>query len=287
MSFVLSILILALGLTGLSWGIYLSVRIFRIPDITTDGAFTLGAATTAMILAAGESWITALAFSLLAGIMAGSATGIVHSFLKVDPLLSGILVMTALYSVNLLIMGRSNIPLIETSSIFDTIPGERTQLKQLGVLLVLISMTGFLLRRFLKTDLGLVMRATGDSESMVRAMGTDPRKIKVLGLAIANMLTAASGSLVAQIQQFTDINMGIGIVVFGLGAVMIGKALQNTVNARGPGPELLFVLLGCVVFRAIMGLLLLSGIDPYLMKLATSSVVLLFVGASLIRRQNA
>lgn len=279
MQYYLTAVSLALALSGLAWGIFLSIKIFNIPDITTDGSFTLGAVVSAVHLFNGGSWPVAILLSIVAGSLAGLATGIIHTKLKVNALLSGILVMTALYSVNLLLLGKSNLPLLQTDNIFATTnPIFSFFNYQFFVLIIIGSLLFWAFHLMLKTDFGIAMRATGNAEEMAQAFGVNTNKMKILGLAIANGLTALSGSLVAQIQQFADINMGVGIVIVGLGSVMIGEAIMHFVGKNGIAAKLLGVLLGCILFRCVIAFVLASGVDPNFLKLITAGIVLLFVG---------
>ena len=214
MTFYLSAIILGLGFSLLALGIFLSLRVFNFPDITTDGSFTLGGAVTAVMLVDGYNPFATLIVAMLFGAAAGMCTGIIHTKMKVNPLLSGILMMTALYSVNLAIMGRSNIPLIEQEKIFEII-----HLSEFATMFLFAVVFWFLLSLLLKTDFGLAMRATGNNEQMIRSLGVSTDRMKITGLAISNSLTALSGYLIVQYQGFADINMGIGIVILGLGSV--------------------------------------------------------------------
>ena len=278
MQFYLTAICLGLSLTMLGWGIYLSLKIFNIPDITTDGSYTLGAAITAIQLSNGSNWQLALLFSFLGGALAGMLTGFIHTRLRVNALLSGIIVMTALYSINLMIMKRSNIPLLQVNHVFASLQlVSDPYTNQILIVLAGTLFIGFLLFYMLKTDFGIAMRATGNSESMVSAMGVNTNRMKIIGLGIANSLTALSGSIVAQLQQFSDINMGIGIVIFGLGSVMIGETTMTLLKKNGILWRIFGVLFGCVVFRLIIAFTLASGADPNLLKLITALVVLVFV----------
>ncbi len=173
---------------------------------------------------------------MLAGAVAGTCTGLIHTKLRIDALLAGILVMTGLYSVNLIILGRSNVPLINMHTVFQTFSFFSTDLyNQLFVALVMIVLLVFLLRYLLLTDFGIAMRATGNNPVMTQSMGINNDIIKIIGLAMANALTALSGFLVAQYQNFTDINMGIGIVITGLGSVLIADALRIWLNVTRIG----------------------------------------------------
>ena len=289
MVFYLTALVLGLCLSAMGLGIYITMKIFRIPDITTDGSYTLGAVVTAILLIEGWPLPAIIAVTILAGAVAGILTGLVHTRLKIDALLAGILVMTGLYSVNLSLMGRSNIPLLESANIFTALAlFPKAIYNELWVggffLLVLSGMLAYLLR----TDFGIAMRATGNSESMTRALGINSDRMKIIGLAIANALTALSGFLVAQYQNFTDINMGIGIVLVGLGSVLIGDALINWLGVRSIWQQLLLVLAGCILFQMVLAVALSLGINPNLLKLITAVFVLTIVGLPrLLQKKNA
>jgi putative ABC transport system permease protein len=286
MQFYLTAICLGLSLTMLGWGIYLSLKIFNIPDITTDGSYTLGAAITAIQLSNGLNWQLALLFSFLGGALAGMLTGFIHTRLRVNALLSGIIVMTALYSINLMIMKRSNIPLLQVNHVFASLQlVSDPYTNQILIVLAGTLLIGFLLFYMLKTDFGIAMRATGNSETMVSAMGVNTNRMKIIGLGIANALTALSGSIVAQLQQFSDINMGIGIVIFGLGSVMIGETTMTLLKKNGILWRIFGVLFGCVVFRLIIAFTLASGADPNLLKLITALVVLVFVSLPQFNRK--
>ena len=287
MDFYLSAILLGLAYCGMGLGIYITLRIFNIPDITTDGSFTLGASVTAALLSQQYPIVTSLLMSMIAGSLAGLATGIIHTRLKINPLLSGILVMTALYSVNLSIMGRSNIPLINTPNLLQlTNWFQREQYNWLLLMTIVALGLWCLISWLLKTDFGLSMRATGNSETMIRALGVNTDGMKVIGLMIANSLTALSGFLVCQFQQFADINMGIGIVIFGLGAVMMGESLLNALRIQSIPLRLAGVIAGCILFRIIIGAALTLGINPNWLKLVTAVIVLVVVGLPNIKRRT-
>jgi putative ABC transport system permease protein len=278
MSFYFSALILAFALSFLGFGIFISVKIFNFPDITTDGSYTLGAAITAVMLVNNVSPLLAILFSFVAGSIAGSFTGLITTKLKIEPLLSGILMMTALYSINLLIMQKSNIPLSNNNNIFAFIFNESTIANQLLLLIVMAFSTLVLLVTLLKTDFGLVLRASGNSKEMMEAMGVDTDKIKIIGLSISNGLTALSGCLVVQYQGFCDINMGIGIVILGLGSVMISESILKFFEINSLWWRLLGVIIGTIIFRFILAFALSIGLDPVYLKLITALMVLLVVG---------
>lgn len=264
-------LLLALALVPLGLGIFITLRIFNIPDITTDGSFTLGAAVTAAVMLTGWSHWTALLIAILAGAASGTVTGWIHTRMKVHPLLAGILVMTALYSVNLIIMGRSNVPFEKESGLFHGSGSDGAWL----MMFVFVFTAGIIW--LLKTDFGLAMRATGNSEKMIRSLGVNTDLMKITGLALANSFTAVSGYLVAQYQHYADINMGIGIVISGLASVMIGESLIKMFRLGTLAATVISVLAGSILFRLVLALVLDMGIDPNYLKLVTAAVVLLIV----------
>ena len=279
MIFYLTALILGLCLSAMGLGIYITMKIFRIPDITTDGSYTLGAAVTAVLLVQGWSLPVVMVATMIAGAMAGVLTGLVHTRFKIDALLAGILVMTGLYSINLSILGRSNIPLIEVDNIFAALAiFDKAIYNEFFVGLLFLLVLSGLLAYVLRTDFGIAMRATGNSESMTRALGINNDRMKIIGLAIANTLTALSGFLVAQYQHFTDINMGIGIVLVGLGSVLIGDALIKWLGIRNIWLQLGMVMAGCILFQLVLAVALSLGVNPNLLKLITSVFVLAIVG---------
>lgn len=279
MDFYLTTLLQGLCFSALALGIYISMKIFNIPDITTDGSYTLGGAVTGILLTHHQPSYIILPAVIIAGGIAGALTGIIHTKLKINALLAGILVMTALYSVNLTIMGRSNLPLISVPSIFTllnlaTDPNQNT----FWILSVFVIIITFLIGYLLKTDFGLAMRATGNSESMIRALGVNTDRMKITGLALANALTALSGYLIVQLQGFADISMGIGIVIVGLGSVIIAETLINWFRITKVWLSLVLILGGAVVFQLVLAVTLAIGVDPVLLKIVTAGFVLLIVG---------
>ena len=280
-------------LSLLALGVYISFRIFDFADITADGSITLGAAVAAVLLTRGIDPFVATLAGALAGCLAGTLTGILHTRFKIHGLLSGILVMTALYSVNLRIMGRSNISLMSENTlaafseslgtkIFGPLPlnilGWEVATRDLSFLILailLVAVATVLLYLFFRTELGTAMRATGDNAQMIRALGVNTGNMIVLGLAISNGLIALSGALLAQYQGFADVQMGIGMVVWGLASVIIGEAL---VKGRSLGMVLTGALMGSVLFRLLVAIALRFGLNPNDLKLVTA----LFVFGALV-----
>lgn len=289
MDFYLATLIQGLCFSGIALGIYISMKIFNIPDITTDGSYTLGAVVTAKLLTGHQPLIVVISAVILAGGLAGALTGFIHTKLKINALLAGILVMTALYSINLTFLGRSNIPLINTSSIFTLLnisadPNHNT----FWILLVFVVLITLIIGYLLKTDFGIAMRATGNSETMIRSLGVNTDRMKITGLAVANALTALSGFLITQFQGFADISMGIGIVIVGLGSVIIAETLINWLRITSVWLSLVLVLSGAIIFQFVLAVTLNIGVDANLLKLVTAIFVLIIVGIPrLISRSTA
>jgi putative ABC transport system permease protein len=287
MDFYLTALIQGLCFSGIALGIYISMKIFNIPDITTDGSYTLGAVVTAKLLTFHQPLLLALPVVMVAGALAGALTGYIHTKLKINALLAGILVMTALYSVNLTFLGRSNIPLINTSSIFTLInisadPNHNT----FWILLVFVAIITSIIGYLLKTDFGIAMRATGNSETMIRSLGVNTDRMKITGLAVANALTALSGFLITQFQGFADISMGIGIVIVGLGSVIIAETLINWLRITSVWLSLVLVLSGAIIFQFVLAITLNIGVDANLLKLVTAIFVLIIVGIPRLTSRN-
>jgi putative ABC transport system permease protein len=275
--FYLTALQLSLCLGPMALGIYISMKVFNIPDITTDGSYTLGAVVTAVLLT--QHWPVGiiLPVCMLSGALAGVCTGLIHTKLKIDALLAGILVMTGLYSVNLIILGRSNVPLISLPTIFSLSFFSNEIYNQLVVAGSIIIILILFLTYILKTDFGIAMRATGNNPIMTRSLGINNDMIKITGLAMANALTGLSGYLVAQYQNFTDINMGIGIVITGLGSVLIADALRLWMNVTKISLQIVLVLAGSLLFQLVLAFTLAMGVDPNYLKLVTALFVLAIV----------
>lgn len=256
-------------------GIYITFRIHDFPDITVDGTFTTGAAVTSVMIVSGIHPLFALPASFLACALAGGVTAVINTRLKVNSLLAGILVMTGLYSINLHIMGRSNIPLLDTAEFFALLnrvnPGLNREIWTAICLVVVMAAVWFVISFFFKTDFGLAMRASGNNPAMARASGINVDRVKVFGVAFANGLAGLSGSLVAQYQGFSDIGMGIGTVVTGLASVIIGEAIfrKHSVYAW-----IASAIVGSVIFRFMIALALFAGMNPVDLKLVTAIFVL-------------
>jgi len=285
---------IGLILSFLALGVFISFRIFHFPDITVDGSITLGASLAAVLLIAGTNPLLASAAAFCGGLAAGATTGVLHTKFRINPLLSGILVMTALYSVNLHVMGQSNVPLLsavtltsDVERIASALLDGRTTLDVAGwelpardaALLVVTFGTVVLLvaavYAFFRTNLGTAMRATGENPQMSQALGVNVGNMTIAGLALANGLVALAGALLAQYQGFADVQMGIGMVVWGLASVIIGETLVGTQQL---GLVIGGAVMGSVLFRLLVAIALRAGLDPNDLKLLTAA----FVFAALI-----
>ncbi|TAM79821.1 MAG: ABC transporter permease [Acidobacteria bacterium] len=301
MSLLIGAMTIGFILSLLALGVFISFRIFSFPDITADGSSTLGAAVAAAMIVKGVNPVAASAAGFGAGFVAGAVTGTLATKFKINGLLSGILVMTGLYSVNLHIMGRSNVPLLGEKTLATyaqemgtTVLGGRASLNVMGwevssldasvlvLTFVSIALTGVLLYAFFQTHLGTAMRATGDNSQMIRALGVNDGNMIVLGLAVSNGLVALSGAFLAQYQGFADVQMGIGMVVWGLASVIIGEALVGT---RQLGFIICGAVMGSVLFRLLVAIALRLGLNPNDLKLITAVFVFLaLVLPSLMRK---
>ena len=294
MSLLIGSFTMGLILALLSLGTLISFRMIRFTDITVDGSITLGASITAVLISQGVNpWLATVA-AVLAGACAGMVTGLLHTRFKIQELLSGILVMTALYSINLRVMGRSNIPLLDVSTLssgvehlLSRVAGSGDKMNIFGWLVPVSDMAtficstlicvvvGILLLYFLRTHFGTGLRAAGSNAQMARAQGLNHNTMIVFSLALANGLVALSGALLAQYQGFADVQMGIGMMVWGLASIIIGEAL---VGKAGIGLTIAGTILGTILFRLLIAIALRWGLNPNDLKLVTA----LFVFAALV-----
>lgn len=249
-------------------GVYISFRILNFPDMTVDGTFPLGAAISAKLLTLGVNAYLTLLVALVAGAVAGAITGLIHVKLKVKDLLAGILVMTALYSVNLRVMGKSNIPLFEEDNIFNT------EYSMMITIVVLILISKIILDYLLKTKFGFALKALGDNENLIVSLGLNEEKYKIYGLMIANAFVAFSGAILTQYQGFADVGMGTGIIVIGLASIIIGDTLFGK-RRRLAGTTI--VIIGSILYRGVIAVTLSMGMDASDLKLITSIIVIIIL----------
>jgi putative ABC transport system permease protein len=271
---------LLFGVMGL--GIYLTFRVLNYADLSVEGTFTLGAAVVCTTIIKGFDPLAGTILAVIAGALAGTITGILHTRFKITPLLSGILTMTALYSINLRIMGKANISLLRQETLITYIQGwgldKNSAVLVLGLLTAALVLIG--LNYFLKTELGLALRATGDNEQMIRSLGVNTDLAKVFGLALSNALVALSGALIAQLNNFADANMGLGMLVIGLASVIIGEVLFG---ANAFPRALVAVVLGSTAYRLIIGIALIIGLPATDLKLVSAILVAIFLASPTIK----
>lgn len=245
-------------------GVYITYRILDFPDLSVDGTFPLGAAVAAFCLMKDMNPFVSCAAALGTGFLGGLATGLLHVKLKISGLLSGILVMMGLYSINLRIMSKSNVPLFGKETIFSN---SAYPIIMIAVIAIVIKIV---LDLFLKTKLGFVLTAVGDNEQLVTLLGVNKDNIKLLGLALSNGLVALSGAMMAQYQGFSDVNMGTGTVVMGLAAVIMGEVVFKKIKIM---KATTMVILGSIIYKGAISIALKMNLDAQDLKLITSLIV--------------
>lgn len=272
---------------GLLWsllaiGVYITFRVLDIADLTVEGSFPLGAAVATSLLVAGWSPIPSIIMASFAGMLSGVVTGILCTKLKIPALLAGILTMIALYSVNLRVMGKANLSLLQTDTIFTSYaisgmtPAEMILI--IGAIVVVLVAVGCYV--FFGTEIGAAIRATGCNPNMIRANGINTDVTIILGLLLSNALVAVSGALVAQSNGFADVGMGVGTIVIGLASVIIGEVLFGTRSFKNC---LISVILGSIVYRAVIAVVLQMGMPPNDLKLFTAILVAVALSMPLIQ----
>jgi len=256
-------------------GVYITFRILDFPDLTVDGSFTTGGAIAAIMISNGYSpWLSTLA-ALLGGLIAGTITGLLHTKGKINGLLAGILMMIALYSINMRIMGRPNISLLGADTIFNPI-------EAIPLMVMIVLIVKLLLDAFLKTDLGLALRATGDNPRMIGSFGTNTDNTKIIGVSLSNGMVALSGAFVAQQSGFADISMGIGMIVIGLASVIIGEAIFGSMNVFR---ATIAAVLGSVVYRIVVAFALrVEWLKASDLKLITAIIVVIALVVPSVQR---
>ena len=261
--------------------LFLSFRILNIADMTTDGAFTLGCAVSATFAVAGHP-ILGLPAAMLAGACAGSVTAFLQTKLRIPSILAGIITNTGLYTVNLAVMGfSSNVNMMKADTVFSMVqPVFGKTLYKLVPVAILIACVGILLALFLKTRLGLSIRATGDNPDMVRASSINTGFTITVGLCVSNSLTALSGAVLAQYQKTADINLGTGMVIIGLASLIIGETLMPKGKTW---VKILGAVLGSVVYRFIIAIALRMDLPSECLKLISATIVALAIGLPAIK----
>lgn len=273
---------------GLMWsmlaiGVFLSFRVLDVPDMTCEGSFPLGAAIAASLISVGASPLWAVLGAMAGGILAGSVTGVLYTKLKIPAILSGILTMIALYSINLHVMGKANISLLRADTIFSLTAGifyVSPSVASFIVPTLFILIIAVFIYWFFGTELGMCIRATGDNPQMVRAQGVDTDSMIILGLCLSNGLIGLCGAVVAQNNGFADVGMGIGTIVIGLASVIIGEVI---LGADSFSSSLMAVILGSVIYRIVIAIVLYLGMPPNDLKLFTAIIVMIALALPLIK----
>ena len=261
-------------------GMYITYKILDFPDMTVDGSFPLGASLSAVLISQGMNPYLTLLLSFAAGLVAGTITGLIHVKLKVRDILASIIMMTALYSVNLRIAGKANLPIYNCDNIYNNrvmdrlFGGVLAPYKNMIIIAVIVLFVKCVLDWYLKTKSGYLLKAVGDNETLVTSMGIDKGKIKILGLAIANGLVSLSGSMFAQQQRFFDASMGVGTAVIGLASVIIGTALFGQISAFGFS---ISVILGSILYKGCVAAAIRIGLQSTDLKLVTAVLFLLIL----------
>ena len=289
MDLVISILEQGLIFAIIAMGVYITYKILDFPDLSVDGTYPLGAAITAAMIASGINPLLAMLASITAGAVAGLITGLIHVKLKVRDLLSGIITMTALYSVNLHIAGKANLPIFNTTTIFNNgivdaiFPEFLEPYKTLIIIFIVALLAKLLLDWYLKTKSGYLLRAVGDNPAVVTSLANDKGTVKIIGLVISNALVALAGSVICQQQRFFEIQMGTGTIVIGLAAVIIGLTLFKRVPKIKPTTS---VAIGSILYKACVALAITYGLSATDMKLVTAVLFLLILVLAMERRSR-
>ena len=267
----------------LAFGTFISFRILNVADLTVDGSFVLGAAVSAIFTFSGMP-AAGLFLAVLAGAVAGTVTAVLQTKMGIQPILSGILTMTGLYTINLMVMGgKANIPLLNKESIFTyAYRIFNNEGYKIITLLIIVAGVFAILSRFFKTQLGLSVRATGDNEEMCRASSIDTDFAKIVGFALSNAIVALSGALVAQMQQSADVNMGSGMVVISFASIITGSVIIKNKNIT---LGLVSVVAGSVIYRLIIALILTTNFPPSYLKLISSLIVITALSVPTVRNK--
>ena len=277
---------------GIIWGImtlgvYITFKVLDFPDLTVDGSFALGGAVSAILISNGMNPFITLIFSFLAGSLAGLATGILNTKLQIPGILAGILSMIALYSINIRVMGgRPNIPLLGMATSLTIIQNILSLSKVMSDLLVGFVFSlfiVFIMYWFFGTEMGCAIRATGNNEKMIRALGVDTNIMKTIGLMISNALVSLSGALVTQSQGYADVGMGNGTIVVGLASVIIGEVIFG--NRFNFLYKLSSIVMGSIIYRIIIAIVLQLGLKATDLKLLTAIIVAIALSVPVLNKK--
>ncbi|MCI5995480.1 MAG: ABC transporter permease [Blautia sp.] len=270
-------------------GVYITYKILDFPDLTVDGSFPMGAAVTAVMISNGCNPLLTLPVSFLLGAFTGMLTGLIHVKLKVRDLLSGIIMMTALYTVNLRIAGRANLPIYNKVTIFENdfvngvFRGGLSSFKTIIIIFIITIVSKYILDWYLSTKSGMLLRAVGDNDRIITSLSVDKGLVKIVGLAIANGLVTLSGCIFAQQQRYFDISMGTGTVVIGLASVIIGTSLFKKVTVLRVTSS---VVIGSVLYKGCVALAISLGFESTDLKMITAVLFLVILVLGMERKRK-
>ena len=280
MTLLLSVLEQGMIYSIMALGIYITYKILDFPDLTVDGSFPMGAAITAVMISKDMNPLLTLTVSFLMGALVGVCTGLIHVKLKVRDLLSGIIMMTALYTVNLRIAGRANLPIYNKVTIFDNdvvkavLPESLMRFRTVLIILLITLVVKYILDWYLRTKSGYILRAVGDNEAIVTAMAVDKGVVKIIGLSIANGLVALSGCVFAQQQRYFDVSFGTGTMVIGLASVIIGTSIFKRFTMLRVTSS---VVIGSIIYKGCVALAIKLGFQSSDLKFITAALFLLIL----------
>lgn len=257
----------------LATGVYVTFKILNIADLTVEGTFPMGALITAGLIGAGVNPLIATLIACLIGTIPGLISALLTIKLKIDNLLAGILTMTMLYSINLKLNGRSNVPISNSQSIFNILNTGNSYVDRLIILVIIVVVGKLALDLFMKTKMGYMLIVTGDNKSLVKSLGQNPNKYTIIGLMIANAYVALSGSLLAQSMRFADLQMGTGIIVIALASVIIGLTTFRNTDINGSTRA----IIGAIIYKIIGTLAIQAGLNPNDLKLINALIVIVFI----------
>ncbi len=279
MSQVIGVLEQGLIYAILALGVYITFRILDFPDMSVDATFPMGAAVTALMISNGVHPLLTLPASLLCGAVAGALTGLIHVKLHIRDLLSGIIMMTGLYSVNLHIAGKANVPLFSFDTLFknpwvSSLPESVIPYAPVLILMVLTLICKFAMDAFLSTKAGYLLKATGDNPTVVASLAKDSGRVKILGLSIANALVSLAGCIMCQYQRYFDVSMGTGTLVLAVASVILGTQLLRGMRFLSVTSA---VIVGSILYKACVALALNMGLSPFDLKLITALLLLVIM----------
>lgn len=288
MALILSVLEQGMIYGILALGVYITYKILDFPDLTVDGSFPFGAAVTVRLISLGAPAVITLPVAFLGGALVGMCTGLIHVKLKVRDLLSGIVMMTGLYTINLWVAGSGYVPIFNKNTIFDNEPvnavfsGGSARFKTVIIIFIITMAAKYLLDWYMSTKSGFLLRAVGDNDTIVTSLGVDKGLVKIVGLSIANGLVALSGCIYAQQQRSFEISIGTGAVVIGLASVIIGTSLFKRITFLRVTAS---VIIGSVLYKACVALAMFAGIDANAIKLITAVLFLIILVISMDRKK--